>query len=59
MERYHLGVDWADKFHQIWVSDGQGQKITEKKVGETVEELAEFGRWLDEAGQRGASFGRH
>ena len=32
MERYHLGVDWADKFHQIWVSDGQGQKITEKKV---------------------------
>ena len=47
MERYHWGVDWADKFHQIWVSDGQGQKITEKKVGETVEELAEFGRWLD------------
>ena len=54
MERYHLGVDWADKFHQIWVSDGQGQKITEKKVGETVEELAEFGRWLDESRAKGS-----
>jgi transposase len=49
LERYYLGVDWADEFHQVWVSDPQGQKVAEKKVAETVEGLSEFGRWLDES----------
>lgn len=53
MERYYVGVDWADKFHQVWVVDGQGDKVTEKKVVETVEGLAEFGRWLDECRAKG------
>jgi transposase len=48
LERYYLGVDWADKFHQVWVSDPDGKKVMEKKVLEDVEGLAEFGRWLDE-----------
>ena len=48
MERYYLGVDWADEFHQVWVSDAQGEKVFEKKVMETIEGLTEFGRWLDE-----------
>jgi transposase len=48
LKRYYLGVDWGDKFHQVWVSDRQGQKVAEKKVVEHVEELAEFGRWLNE-----------
>ncbi len=49
MERYYLGVDWADEFHQVWVSDPEGKKVTEKKVVENVEGLAEFGRFLDES----------
>ena len=34
MERYYLGVDWADEFHQVWVSDPEGNKVIEKKVVE-------------------------
>lgn len=48
MERYYLGVDWADEFHQVWVSDEQGKKVLERKVLENVEGLAEFGRWVAE-----------
>ena len=53
MERYYLGVDWADKFHQVWVSDAQGQKVAENKVVENVEGLGEFSRWLNESRARG------
>lgn len=53
MERYYLGVDWADEFHQVWASDAQGEKVFEKKVMETVEGLTEFGRWLDENRAKG------
>jgi transposase len=48
VERYYVGVDWADEFHQVWVSDGDGKKVLEKKVVESAEGLADFGRWLDE-----------
>ena len=48
MERYYLGVDWADKFHQVWIGNSEGKKVLEKKVVEDVEGLSEFGRWLDE-----------
>jgi transposase len=47
LERYYLGVDWGDEFHQVWVSDPQGQKVAEKKILENVEELAELGLWLN------------
>lgn len=53
MERYYLGVDWADEFDQIWVSDPDGKKVMEKKVIENVEGLSEFGRWLDESRAKG------
>lgn len=49
MERYYLGVDWADEFHQVWVSNLEGNKVIEKKVNENVEGISEFGRWLDES----------
>lgn len=49
MERYYLGVDWADEFHQVWVSDPEGNKVIEKKVLENVDGLCEFGCWLDES----------
>ena len=48
MERFYLGVDWADQFHQVWVSDFDGKKVVEKKVTQNIDGLAEFGRWLDE-----------
>ena len=53
MERYYLGVDWADKFHQVWVSNTQGQKVAEYKIVQDVEGLAEFGRWLNERRAKG------
>lgn len=53
MERYYLGVDWADEFHQVWVGDVEGKKVIEKKVVENVEGLAEFGRFLDESRAKG------
>ena len=53
MERYYLGVDWADEFHQVRVSDPEGNKVIEKKVVENVEGLTEFGRFLDESRAKG------
>ena len=53
MERYYLGVDWADQSHQLYVSDEGGRKIKELEVQQTAEELAELGRWLDESRSHG------
>jgi transposase len=41
-------VDWGDRLHQVYVGDEEGKKVREIKVPETVEGLAEIGRWLDE-----------
>jgi transposase len=54
MKRYYIGVDWGDRLHQVYVSDEEGKKVKETKVAETVEGLAEIGRWLDE--KRGEEF---
>jgi transposase len=43
-----LGVDWADEFHQVWVSDHQGKKVAEMKVVQNAQGMADFGRWLRE-----------
>jgi len=48
VKRYYLGVDWADEFHQVWVSDHQGKKVAEMKVVQNAEGMADFGRWLRE-----------
>ena len=48
MKRYYLGVDWADEFHQVWVSNPQGKKVAEIKVVQNAEGMAGFGRWLHE-----------
>ena len=53
MERYYVGVDWADEFHQVWVSNMEGKKISETKLAEKPEALSEFGRWLDESRAKG------
>ena len=53
MQRYHLGVDWADQSHQIYVTDQSGTKIKELEVQQTVEQMAEFGRWLEESRTQG------
>ena len=51
MQRYYLGVDWADQSHQLYVCDENGSKIKEQEVQHTLSELAELGRWLDESRQ--------
>ncbi len=53
MRRYYLGIDWADRVHDVCVSDEVGEKVLERKVAESVEGLAEFGRRLDERGAEG------
>jgi hypothetical protein len=46
--RDYIGVDWADAEHAVWVEDETATKILSRRVAQTVEGLAEFGRWLDE-----------
>jgi hypothetical protein len=46
--RDYIGVDWADAEHAVWVEDETGGKVLSRRVAQTVEGLAEFGRWLDE-----------
>ncbi len=46
--RDYIGVDWADAEHAVWVEDEAGLKILSRAVPQTVEGLADFGRWLDE-----------
>jgi transposase len=46
--RDYLGVDWADAEHAVWVEDEAGIKVMSHTVPQTVEGLADFGRWLDE-----------
>jgi hypothetical protein len=53
VKRYYLGVDWADKVHQVWVGDFQGNKVAEMKVAQTPEGMSEFSRWLHERRAQG------
>jgi transposase len=46
--RDYIGVDWADTEHAVWVDDEAGMKVLSRRIPQTVEGLAEFGRWLDE-----------
>lgn len=48
VKRYYMGVDWADEFHQVWVSDPQGKKVGEMKVEQTPKGMSELGLWLNE-----------
>jgi transposase len=48
VQQYYLGVDWADEFHQVWVSDAEGKKVAEMKVEQSPKGMGEFGRWLHE-----------
>jgi transposase len=48
VQRYYLGVDWADEFHQVWVSNAEGKKVAEMKVDQSPKGMGEFGRWLHE-----------
>jgi transposase len=48
VKRYYIGVDWGDRLHQVYVGDEDGKKVREVKVPETVQGLAEMGRWLNE-----------
>lgn len=49
MVRYYLGVDWADRVHQVYGGDENGIKVMEMKVQESYDGMAELGRWLDQS----------
>lgn len=49
MPRYYLGVDWADRVHQLYGGDENGIKVMEMKVQENPEGLAELARWLNQS----------
>ena len=51
--RYYIGVDWADREHQMCVLDEAGSKVREMKVVQEMEGMTKFGRWLDERRQEG------
>jgi Transposase/Transposase IS116/IS110/IS902 family len=53
LKRYYLGVDWADEFDQVWVSDADGNKVAEMKVLQNAQGLSDFGRWLHERKAQG------
>jgi hypothetical protein len=46
--RDYIGVDWADTEHAVWVEDEAGTKVMSRTIPQTVEGLADFGRWLEE-----------
>src|SRR5215475_1029965 len=46
VKRYYLGVDWAEEFQQVWVSDPDGKKVVEMKVLQQPQAMSEFGAWL-------------
>jgi transposase len=46
--RDYAGVDWADAEHAVYVEDEAGTKVMSRTVPQTVDGLADFGRWLDE-----------
>lgn len=48
LQRYYLGVDWADAFHQLWVGDPQGKKVAEMTIEQSPKGMSELGRWLYE-----------
>jgi transposase len=48
VKRYYVGVDWADEFHQVWVSDPEGRKVAEMKVEQNAKGISELGRWFHE-----------
>jgi transposase len=47
--RYYLGVDWADRVHQLYGGDENGIKVMEMKVQESHDGMAELGCWLDQS----------
>ena len=43
---WFVGIDWATQAHQVWVLDGQGQRVAERSVVHAGSALAEFVDWL-------------
>jgi len=51
--RYYIGVDWADTEHAVWVEDDTGAQVLSRRLAQTPEAFAEWGRWLDERSAEG------
>jgi transposase len=43
---WFVGIDWATQAHQVWVLDGQGQRVAERSVLHAGAAITEFVDWL-------------
>ena len=53
MERWYIGIDWADQEHMMWVGDETGQCVKQEVVKQEAGELSTLGRWLLERQSEG------
>ena len=53
LQRWYIGIDWADQEHMVWVGDETGQCVKEELVKQEAGELSTLGRWLVERQNEG------
>ena len=53
MQRWYIGIDWADQEHMVWVGDETGQCVKQEVVKQEAGELSTLGRWLVERQSEG------
>lgn len=44
--RWYVGVDWGSEEHHVWLTDGAGMKLGERRFRHGGEGLAELAAWL-------------
>lgn len=44
--RWYVGVDWGSEEHHVWLTDGAGIKLGERRFQHGGEGLAELAAWL-------------
>tara|TARA_B100000315_G_C14515987_1_gene559179 strand:+ start:181 stop:1410 length:1230 start_codon:yes stop_codon:yes gene_type:complete len=53
LQRWYIGIDWADQEHMVWVGDEAGQCVKQEVVKQEAGELSTLGRWLLERQSEG------
>jgi transposase len=46
--RFHVGIDWAYRAHQVRVLNSEGKTVSDRKVDHTGSALLKFAEWLYE-----------
>src|SRR3990170_4714236 len=56
--RYHIGVDWGDQEHAVWVEDEQGQRVSAgNKVPHAAAGFSDWGQELNAWRAQGITLG--